>query len=142
MATVSLNQNVANSPTNSYPVGIFKQTNGTELQAVVLVNSIGAELTTFPISPSTSTTATSTNVSANTSSVTLLAANTSRKGATIFNDSTVALYLKLGTSANPSTSFTVLMVANAYYEVPFNYIGIISGIWTVSVGYARVVELT
>ena len=43
MATVTLNQNVANSPTNSYPVGVFKQTNGTELQAIVMVDSTGVE---------------------------------------------------------------------------------------------------
>jgi len=43
MATATLTQNVANSPTNSYPVSVFKQTNGGELQAVVLTDSTGAE---------------------------------------------------------------------------------------------------
>ena len=44
MAIVSQNQNVANSPTNAYPVGVFKQSNGTELQAVVCVDSTGQEI--------------------------------------------------------------------------------------------------
>lgn len=46
MAIVSQSQNVANSSTNSYPVGIFKQVSGTELQAVVLTDSAGHEFTT------------------------------------------------------------------------------------------------
>jgi len=44
MSDVTLVQNVANSPTNAYPVGIFKTAAGAELQAVVLVNSTGNEL--------------------------------------------------------------------------------------------------
>jgi hypothetical protein len=52
MATVTLNQNVANSPTNSYQVGVFKQSNGTELQAVVCVDSSGNELpASIPLVP-------------------------------------------------------------------------------------------
>lgn len=52
MAIVTQSQNVANSPTNSYPVGVFKQSNGTELQAVVLVDSTGEEIAAFPVSGS------------------------------------------------------------------------------------------
>lgn len=76
------------------------------------------------------------------SNVTLLASNTNRLGATIFNDSTVTLYLKLGATAS-TTSFTVAMVAASYYEVPFAYTGIIDGIWASDAsGAARITELT
>lgn len=34
-------QSVSNSPTNAYPVGVFKTTGGTELQAVVLTDTSG-----------------------------------------------------------------------------------------------------
>src|ERR1043166_7404353 len=55
-------------------------------------------------------TATLTNVSASASSVAVLAANTSRLGATVHNDSTAALYLKFGATASTS-SFTVKILA-------------------------------
>jgi len=89
MATVTLNQNVANSPTNSYPVGVFKQANGTELQAVVSVDSTGVEynaLNPMPISGSFSaslasaSTSSEGRVTAGDSTTLVLAANGSRKG--------------------------------------------------------------
>lgn len=87
-------------------------------------------------------TGTTTSVAASASNVTLLAANITRIGATIYNDSTVAnLFLKLGATAS-ATSFTVRLVPNAYFEVPFGYTGIIDGIWSVATGNARITELT
>lgn len=88
-----------------------------------------------------SLTATLSNVDASASSVTLLAANTARLGATIVNDSTVTLYVKFGATAS-TTSYTVKLIADAYYEVPFGYYGIIDGIWASATGVARVTELT
>src|ERR1044072_5399198 len=60
-------------------------------------------------------TATVTSVSDTASSTTLLSLNTSRLGATIYNDSTVDLYVKLGTTASTS-SFTIKLSPNDYYE--------------------------
>ena len=83
-----------------------------------------------------------TSVNDTASSTTLLASNANRLGATIHNDSTVALYLKLGATAS-LTSFTVKMAADSYYEVPFGYTGIIDGIWASNAsGAARITELT
>lgn len=81
------------------------------------------------------------SVSASASNVTILAANTGRKGAMVFNDSSAILYLKLG-SASSSTSFTVRMDGQGYYEVPFGYTGIVTGTWASATGSARVTELT
>ncbi len=86
-------------------------------------------------------TATLSNVSGSASSVTVLAANTSRLGATVYNDSTAILYLKFGATAS-TTSFTVKLQADDYYEVPFGYVGILDGIWASATGSARVTELT
>lgn len=86
-------------------------------------------------------TGTLSNVASSATSVTLLAANVARQGATIYNDSTQVLYAKFGATAS-ATSFTVLMVAAAYYEVPFGYTGIIDGIWASANGNARVTEIT
>ncbi len=94
----------------------------------------------------TSTTATITSIASSTNSVTLLASNANRKGATIVNDSSAILYVKLGTTASTS-SYTVALPASGsssfnYYEVPFGYTGIIDGIWASANGSARVTELT
>jgi hypothetical protein len=81
------------------------------------------------------------NVAGSASSVTLLSANASALGRTIVNDSTAVLYVKFGTTAS-TTSYTVQLVANAYYEVPFGYTGRIDGIWASATGAARVTEIT
>lgn len=92
-----------------------------------------------------STTPTQTSVAGNASSVSLLAANSSRKGATITNDSSALLYIKLGTTAS-TTSYTAVLAGAAaapfaYYEVPFGYVGAIDGIWASATGNARITEL-
>lgn len=88
-----------------------------------------------------STTSALTNVAASASNVTVLALNAQRRGATIYNDSTVVLYLKLGATAS-ATSFTVKMQPDGYFEVPAGYTGIIDGIWASATGNARVTEIS
>ena len=88
-----------------------------------------------------STTPAQSSVAGSASSVSLLASNANRLGATVFNDSTADLYLKLGATAS-TTSFTVKMAAGSYFEVPFNYTGAIDGIWSSATGSARITELT
>lgn len=85
-----------------------------------------------------------TSVASSATNVTLLAANVNRTGASIFNDSTQNLFVKLGATAS-ATSFTVRLVPNAYYELPLNaksepYRGIVDGIWANANGNARVTE--
>jgi len=87
----------------------------------------------------TSIVGTAANISGTNTNVTLIASNTARLGASIYNDSTAALYVKLGTTAS-TTSFTVKMNQDDYYEVPYDYTGIIDGIWSATNGAARVVE--
>lgn len=93
------------------------------------------------VTPSTSGTATPTSVVASAASVPLLAANSARKGTTIWNNSTANLYIELGATASTS-AFTARLGAGGYYEVPFTYTGAISGIWDVANGSALVRELT
>ena len=88
-----------------------------------------------------SSTATTSNVAGSASSVTLLSANTSRLGATVYNDSTATLYLKLGTTAS-TTSYTIQLRRYDYYEIPAGYTGRIDGIWSAASGSARITELT
>jgi hypothetical protein len=87
------------------------------------------------------TTATVTSVAAAVASTQILAANAARRGASLYNDSTAELKLKLGTGAS-ATSFSVDMLPGSYFEVPFGYTGVLHGIWTAVNGSARVTELT
>lgn len=90
-----------------------------------------------------SSTATLANVAGSASSVTVLAANSNRKGAVIHNDSTAILYLKFGATAS-TTSFTYKLNGGETFEtaMPVVYTGIIDGIWASATGAARVTELT
>lgn len=86
------------------------------------------------------TTATGSAVAAATASTTLIAANTSRAGASVFNNSSADLYLKMGTAAG-ATSFTAILGGSAYWETPFGYKGIITGAWASAAGSAHVSEV-
>lgn len=111
---------------------------GTQTVTGSVIAVLTGTLTTAQIKSSGSAT---TSVSGSTSTVTLLAINANRLGATVFNESVAVLYLKLGVSAS-ATSYAVRMVPYSYYEVPFNYYARIDGIWTSATGSARVTELT
>lgn len=92
-------------------------------------------------------TGTITSVNDTASSTTILAANTSRKGATVFNDSTSVLYLALSDTTASATVYTVQLPANTGYELPPTeggcYTGKIVGIWSADAsGAARVTEFT
>ena len=82
-------------------------------------------------------------LAANTASAVFQVANLDRRGWTCYNDSTTPLFLKLGPSAS-TASFTVRLIKDAYYELPFPiYTGEITGFWAVSgSGNAKVTELT
>lgn len=78
--------------------------------------------------------------------VTILASNVNRLGGTVYNDSSAALTLHLGASASATVKTAVLAGTGGgvggYYEVPFGYTGIITGLWASATGSARVNEFT
>lgn len=125
--------------------------NDVHAEAVALVDTSGAAISTLPVSVATtvstketrSATGTTTQVADTASSTTLLASNTNRLGASIQNDSSAVLYLKCGATAS-ATDYTVRLIQYAYYEVPFNYTGRIDGIWASDPGdgAARITEFT
>lgn len=90
-------------------------------------------------SPATGAT---TSTAATTSAATLKAANTGRKGLTVYNDSSDTLYVLLGAGTVSTTVFTVQMASETYYEVPFGFAGVVTGIWSGTNGAARVTEIT
>lgn len=91
-----------------------------------------------------STTGTETNVASSATDVTILAANTARLGASVYNDSTQILYLLLAAGTSSATNYTVQMPPNSFFELsgPSVYNGIIKGLWAAVNGNARVTENT
>jgi hypothetical protein len=82
------------------------------------------------------------SVAASTLSVTVLAANTARKAVVIVNDGSGTVYLTFGATSS-TTSFTMKLGPQATYESgAWVYTGVISGIWDIANGSARVTELT
>lgn len=113
------------------------------LTTVSTVTAVTSITNTVATKETTAATSTLSNVASSASSVTVLALNTSRLGAMIFNDSTATLYLKFGATAS-ATSYTVQIPPNGYYELPTPhlYTGIMDGIWSAANGNARVTELS
>lgn len=116
-------------------------TDGTSTAAVKAANAAPASadaalvITQNPVAPAH--TAALTFVSSSATSVTLLAASTTRKSASFFNTSSADLYLREdGGVADTTTGFTAILRANGgYFELPIGARGTITtdaitGIWT------------
>lgn len=117
-----------------------RSSDGTELVAIVNPDGstigVGGVIST---NTTIGTTGTATQVASSATSVTLLAANSSRKEAIIFNDSTSVLYVKFGITAS-STSYTVQVQPGDSW-IEDRYAGRIDGIWTSANGNAYVTEV-
>lgn len=85
--------------------------------------------------------ATPSNVTASTTSQLFFSSSSARRLATIYNDSTAVLYVIFGSGAASSTSFTVKMAPDSYYEVPEVFRGQISGVWATATGSARITQV-
>jgi hypothetical protein len=113
--------------------------------ATVLTVQGNASGTPVPVSVAAAAgpaTGTRSSVSAAVADTLLLAANTARKGATVYNDSTALLYLGLGATAVSTTNYSAQVPAGGYYEAPFAFAGQIRGYWVTATGAARVTELS
>lgn len=90
----------------------------------------------------TASTSTTSSVSGSASSVQLLASNSSRKSASIYNDSSASLYVKFGTTAS-TTDFKYPLGPRDILEFPAPiYTGRVDGIWSSASGAARIAEET
>jgi hypothetical protein len=103
-------------------------------QPFPISGTVTANLSTSTSGGTGATTATSTTFA------TALASNTSRKGATIFNEGTGIMYLTLGTATTSTSQYTTRLSGGDYYELPYNYTGQVGYIF-VSAGTARVTEI-
>jgi hypothetical protein len=94
--------------------------------------------------PLRSSTGTKSNVAGSASSVTILASNTSRKWAVFYNDSTQIWYLDVTGGTSSTTSYTVQVPSQGYFELLGSpvYTGAVTGIQSSANGNMRVTEFT
>lgn len=105
--------------------------------SVEITNDIGSPI---PVRQSGATDAIVTRVAASLTAVTLLTTDTNRAQAIVYNETTAALYVKLGTGA-AITDYTIKVAGSGgYFEVPIRYLGPVSGVWDAATGYAQVTE--
>jgi hypothetical protein len=90
-----------------------------------------AQTASFTVQPSGSVTGNVTTVLVSMTGVQLLAANNVRKGSTIYNQSSNAMYVALRPTAS-TVSFTLIVAVSGYYEAPFAYNGAVYGVCGVS----------
>jgi hypothetical protein len=144
---VAGNSSASVSATQTGTWNITTLTGITNSLASSLVDSSGVQYSgsnPVPTKEIRAATGTNTSVADNAASVTILASNTARLGATVYNDSSATLYLILGSTAASTTNYTCKIVSSGYYEVPFGYTGQLTGIWASDPGdgAARVTEIT
>lgn len=73
---------------------------------------------------------------------TVLASNANRLGASVRNDGSNDVFMLLGSGTVSSTVYTTKMSPGAYFEVPYGYTGIITGIAVTAAVTLRVTEYT
>lgn len=97
----------------------------------------------LPTAAAAATSGSVTNVNDSATSVTLLAANASRKACVITNTSSAILYVRLAAGTASALMFTYRLPQNATQEITMPYTGIITGVWATdpSDGVAVVTEL-
>ncbi len=129
-----VDQGMPTAPANAWPVEI------TDGSGTVIANPAHP----VPVSFAAPSTSVVTSVAQSTSTITILSANPTRKGAIVFNNTTSGfLYVKLGASGT-SVDFSYKMPPGGALELPFPaYTGVITGVWSTSgSGTAQVTELT
>ena len=119
--------------------GLSINANLTELEA--LVTTLQADVADGVRIPNATTGGTGPTDFTSTSYGTIATASTGRLGCTIFNSGPGNLHVTLGTATTSTSVFTARLSAGDYYEVPFNYTGLIGGIFATA-GTAEVTTLS
>jgi hypothetical protein len=119
--------------------GLSINANLTELEA--LVTTLQADVADGVRIPNATTGGTGSTDFTSTSYGTIATASTGRLGCTIFNSGPGNLHVMLGTATASTSAFSVRLSSGDYYEVPFNYTGLIGGIFATA-GTAEVTQLS
>lgn len=108
------------------------------VQAVALVDTNGAA---YSAGIATASTGAQTSVASSTADTTILASNASRKGCTIYNESTATLYLLLASGTSSLTTYSLQLPSGGLLSLRVGeYLGVIKGVWDAANGFARVTE--
>lgn len=125
--------------TGSGTASIFVAASSEAIEPNVTVGQATAanlQVTTQPAGSTGAQTSVAATVTTNT---TLIAADATRKGLTIYNESTSVLFVLLGAGTESSSVYTVQIPANGYYEVPQGFAALrASGHWVTANGNARI----
>lgn len=123
-------------------VSVINSAPTTEFGLVTRNIPSGTQTVSGTITISQPATPTITSVGDSTTSVTIIAANSSRKEIEFINTSSATLYLSKGTSAATTSAggYTVKIAENGYYRT--NYTGAFRGIWDADVGGAVTITET
>jgi hypothetical protein len=113
--------------------------NLTDIEA--LLTTLQADVADGIRLPNATTGGTGTTDFTSTSYGTVATASTGRLGCTIYNSGPGSLYIILGTATASTSVFTARLNTGDYYEVPFNYTGLIGGIFATA-GTAEVTTLS
>jgi hypothetical protein len=119
--------------------GLSINANLTELEA--LVTTLQADVADGVRIPNATTGGTGSTDFTSTSYGTIATASTGRLGCIIFNSGPGNLHITLGTATTSTSVFTARLSAGDYYEVPFNYTGLIGGIFATA-GTAEVTQVS
>ena len=88
-------------------------------------------------------TATVSSIAAGLSSTQLLAANSQRRQAIIYNAAGANLYICFCTTADTAVNFTVIVPVGGFFEFPQPaYGGVVAGVWSALGGSGQVTEIT
>ena len=120
---------IATMPTTPVTGTFFQATQPVSIAATVAVKEVR------------SATPSQTSPAVTNSNTSILASNSNRLGATIYNEGAAICYMILGSTAT-TTSYTIQLQVGSYYELPFAYTGAIAGITSAGTAQLRVTELS
>ena len=131
------------SDTNLIEVGGAAISLGQDTMAASLPVVIASDQPSISVSSASTGTAVRTRVADSATDVLLLAANSARLQATIYNSSTVALYVGLGVAAVTTIDYTAIVFPNGFFVAPETFTGQIRGIWSSDpgTGSAHITEI-
>jgi len=118
--------------------GLTQPLTDAQLRASAVPVSIAA---TVAVKEVRSSTPSQTSPAVTNSNTSILASNSNRLGATIYNEGAAICYMILGSTAT-TTSYTIQLQVGSYYELPFAYTGAIAGITSAGTAQLRVTELS
>ena len=139
--TVTSNQGAPNTLINAWPVELTDGYGNLFGEVNNPLYITASSTSPLPVVTNKAATSSVTSVASSATNTTLLAANSNRVFASIYNESSKTVFIKLGTTAS-ATSYSILLMPNSYWEVPSDYTGKIDAIWSSANGNARITELS